>query len=73
VSIASRSCVSSKGFSMKSTACARKAARAAGTSPCAVMMTKGMALPRSRTRACSSTPLKPGRRRSATTQPAHSG
>ena len=30
-----------EGFSMKSTAWARKAARAAGTSPCAVMMTKG--------------------------------
>jgi hypothetical protein len=69
VSMAPRSCASSNGFSTKSTARPRNAARAAGTSPCAVMITNGSALPRSRTRACSSRPLMPGRRRSATTQP----
>ena len=43
--MAPRSCDSSNGFSMKSTAWAWNAARAAGTSPCAVMTTNGIALP----------------------------
>jgi hypothetical protein len=71
--IAASSAVSSSGFSRKSTAPAMKALRAAATSPCAVMMTTGSAMPRSPSIACSSRPPVPGMRRSSSRHPGHSG